>query len=107
MTTLPASAPAAPPLPAARGQVSWDLIGRYLLISLVFAYVGILVLSPLVALLYGAFSQGLAPILATLTSAEVLRAFGLTLRIAVICVVVHSLFGTAVAWVLVRGGSRF
>ncbi len=109
MTAAPvsAAAPPAPPLPVARPRVSWDLLGRYLLIGLVFVYVGVLVMSPLLALLYGAFRQGLAPVLATLSSAEVLRAFWLTLRIAVVCVVVHSLFGTAVAWVLVRGGSRF
>jgi sulfate transport system permease protein len=70
----------------------------------VFAYVGGLVMAPLVALVEGAFIEGLAPIIATLSAPEVLRAFGLTLRIAAICVVVHTLFGTAVAWMLVRGG---
>ena len=105
-TIVQPGAPPAPTLPATRRQVSWDLIGRYLLIGLVFTYVGVLVLAPLVSLLYGAFSRGLAPVVATLTSAEVLAAFGLTLRIAAICVVVHALFGTAVAWVLVRGSNR-
>ena len=93
-------------LPAARRPVSWDVIGRYAVIGVVVTYVAVLVLAPLAALLYGAFSRGLAPVLGTLTSPEVLRAFGLTLRIALICVAVHALFGTAVAWVLVRGGSR-
>jgi sulfate transport system permease protein len=76
------------------------------LIGVVVVYVGSLVMAPLVALIYGAFSRGLAPMVATLTAPEVLRAFGLTLRIAAVCVVVHSLFGTAVAWMLVRGGRR-
>jgi sulfate transport system permease protein len=101
-----AGAPGAPALPAASRRWSWDLLGRYVLIGLVFAYVGVLVLAPLTALLIGAFAQGLAPIFATLTSPEVLRAFGLTLRIAVVCVVVHTLLGTALAWVLVRGGQN-
>jgi sulfate/thiosulfate transport system permease protein len=102
MTTLPA----APPLPATRRQITWDLAGRYLLIGLVCTYVAVLVLAPLGALLAGTFSRGLAPVVATLTAPEVWRAFGLTLKIALICVVVHAFFGTAVAWVLVRGGSR-
>jgi sulfate transport system permease protein len=110
MTAVPApprpKAAAGPALPVSRRQVSWDVIGRYLLIGLVFAYVGVLVLAPLAALLYGAFSKGLAPVFAALTAPDVLSAFGLTLRIAAICVVVHALFGTAVAWMLVRGGSR-
>ncbi len=96
----------AAPLPAARARLSWDVVGRSLLIGLVFVYVGVLVLAPLAALLYGAFRQGLAPVIATLGSPQVLRAFWLTLRIAVVCVVVHALFGTAVAWMLVRGGRR-
>ncbi len=91
---------------AARRQVTWDLIGRYSLIGLVYVYVGVLVLAPLVSLLLGAFAKGLAPVVAALTAPDVVRAFGLTLRIALICVVVHGLFGTAVAWVLVRGGQR-
>ena len=91
---------------AARRQVTWDLIGRYSLIGLVYVYVGVLVLAPLVSLLLGAFVKGLAPVVAALTAPDVMRAFSLTLRIALICVVVHGLFGTAVAWVLVRGGQR-
>ena len=105
MTTAPA-APLAPRLPNTRRPISGDLIGRYLLIGLVFAYVGGLVLAPIVSLLMGAFAKGPAPVAAALSAPEVARAFGLTLRIAVTCVVVHGLFGTAVAWVLVRGGRR-
>lgn len=101
MTALPA-----PSVPVPRRSLSLDALGRYALIGIVFVYVGVLVLAPLAALVYGAFRQGLAPVIATLTAPEVLRAFGLTLRIAALCVGVHALFGTAVAWVLVRGGSR-
>jgi sulfate transport system permease protein len=102
----PTAAPLAPRLRLARRPLAWDAVGRTLLIGLVFAYVGGLVLAPLVSLLAGAFGRGLAPFVGALTAPEVLRAFGLTLRIAVICVVVHALCGTALAWVLVRGGPR-
>ena len=75
---------------------------RRLLIALVFAYVGLLVLAPIAALLAGAFQNGPGLILSSLVKPEVLSAFGRTLLISLIVVVVHTIFGTVVAWVLVR-----
>ncbi len=76
--------------------------GRYGLIGIVVAYIGILIMAPLVRLLFGAFEQGLAPIVASLSDPAVLYAFWLTLWISVLTVVVHAIFGTMVAWILVR-----
>ena len=75
---------------------------RRLLIGLVLAYVAFLVLAPIASLIVGAFEQGLGAVVAALTEPDVLSAFGRTLLIAVIVVVIHVFFGTAVAWVLVR-----
>jgi sulfate transport system permease protein len=76
--------------------------GRRLLIGSIWLYVGVLILAPLVRLVIGAFSEGLAPIVATLTQPEVLAAFWLTLMISLITVVVHAICGTLVAWMMVR-----
>ncbi len=78
--------------------------GRGLLIGLVVAYVGALILAPLAALVAGAFRAGLGAAASALAAPDVRAAFWRTIQIALITVLVHALFGTAVAWVLVRGG---
>jgi sulfate/thiosulfate transport system permease protein len=75
---------------------------RRLLIGIVFAYVALLILTPLAALLSGAFADGISASLKALSDPDVFSAFLLTLYIAFITVAVHALFGTALAWVLVR-----
>jgi sulfate/thiosulfate transport system permease protein len=79
---------------------------KWLLIGIVVAYVAVLIVVPLVALISGAFSGGLAAIYAALSEPDVLSAFGRTLMIAVIVVLIHAICGTAVAWVLVRQNFR-
>jgi len=79
-----------------------DAIRRRLLIGLVAAYAGVLVLAPVAALVWGAFSQGLGAVASALSQPDVLHAFGLTLAIAAVVVAVHAVFGTMVAWVLAR-----
>jgi len=76
--------------------------GRRLLIGVVWAYAALLVVAPVAALLAGAFREGLGAIVAALAQPEVLASFTLTLRIALVAVVVHGVFGSMVAWVLVR-----
>jgi sulfate/thiosulfate transport system permease protein len=73
-----------------------------LLIALVVVYAGLLIVGPLVALLVGAFSQGLVPALAALAQPEFAGAFWRTIWIALLVVVIHVGFGTAAAWVMVR-----
>jgi sulfate transport system permease protein len=84
------------PTPASNRWVRWLLIGAVAL------YVGVLILAPIVALVSGAFREGLGAALETLSQPEVLRAFWLTLQISAIVVAVHSVFGVIVAWVMVR-----
>src|SRR5687768_11825317 len=76
--------------------------GRYVLIGLVVTYIGLLIILPLVRLVLGAFEEGIAPIATALADPAVLRSFWLTLWISALTVVVHAIFGTIVAWVLVR-----
>jgi sulfate transport system permease protein len=75
---------------------------RWLLIGLVFAYIGFLIIAPMVALTAGAFSEGLGAIIRVLSRPEVLGSFWLTLWISLLTVIVHAVCGTIVAWVLVR-----
>lgn len=76
--------------------VSWGLI------LIVIAYVGMLILAPLVALTLGAFEQGVGAMLEAFNQPFVLTSFWNTLWISVIVVVIHAIFGTIVAWVFVR-----
>jgi sulfate/thiosulfate transport system permease protein len=103
--TLTAEQPAtARPIAQRPGRISlpFDTWRRRLLIGLVMAYVAVLILSPIAALFSGALAQGLGAIAAALSDPDVLSAFWRTVSIALITVVVHSVCGTALAWVLVR-----
>jgi sulfate transport system permease protein len=84
--------------PVSRGTV-WI---RRILIATVLIYVGVLILAPIGALLAGAFHEGLGAILKALNQPDVLAAFWLTIKISLVVVVVQTVFGTIVAWVMVR-----
>lgn len=75
---------------------------RRLLIGIVVAYAALLILAPLTALVSGALAKGIGASFTALRDPAVFSAFLLTLYIALITVAVHALFGTALAWVLVR-----
>lgn len=79
-----------------------DTWRRRLLIGIVIAYAAILILAPIAGLISGALAEGAGAALSALSQPDVLSAFRLTLYIALITVAVHALFGTALAWVLVR-----
>jgi sulfate/thiosulfate transport system permease protein len=79
---------------------------KWLLIGIVAAYVAVLIVVPLAALVAGAFSGGLGAIVTALSEPDVLSAFWRTLLIAVIVVLIHAICGTAVAWALVRQNFR-
>jgi len=92
MNRAPASIPGS-------GNNPWR---RRLLIGVVLVYAGLLILAPLAALVGGAFASGAGEIITALAEPDVLSAFWRTLLIAFISVAVHGVFGTAVAWVIVR-----
>jgi sulfate transport system permease protein len=75
---------------------------KWLLIAIAVAYLLLIILAPLGALVAGAFANGPAAIVAALNEPDIRSAFERTLLISVVVVVVHALCGTAVAWVLVR-----
>lgn len=101
VTQTPARIRPATPGPG-RLSLPLDTWRRRLVIGIVVLYAAILILSPLLALLSGALTDGLGEVIMALSQPEVFSAFALTLHIALITVAVHALFGTALAWVLVR-----
>ena len=84
----------------------WNVPLKWLLIGIVVAYVAVIIMAPLSALVAGAFSGGVGAIATALSEPDVRSAFWLTLLIGVIVVIVHAICGTAVAWVLVRHNFR-
>lgn len=79
---------------------------RRVLVTIVLAYAGFLIIAPIAALVVGALADGLGPVLATFQNRQVLRAFGLTVQISLLVVAIQAVFGTAVAWMLVRDDFR-
>jgi len=75
---------------------------RRILIGIVVLYVGGLIVAPILALIGGAFADGVDAIFAALSEPDVWTAFSKTLMIGLIVVVVHAVFGTITAWVFVR-----
>ena len=73
-----------------------------LLITIVIAYIGFLIITPLVALTTGAFKEGLGAVITAVSQPDVLASFWRTLLVSLIVVTVHGIFGTIVAWVMVR-----
>lgn len=75
---------------------------RRSLVGGVILYVALVILAPVLALVVGAFQGGLGPIWATFNDPDAQAAFGLTLQIALITVLVNGVLGTITAWVLTR-----
>lgn len=75
---------------------------RRALIAVVAGYVGVLILAPLAALLVGALQDGLLGVFRSLSQPDVIIAFQQTVIISLIVVAVHTIFGTLVAWLIVR-----
>jgi sulfate transport system permease protein len=77
-------------------------LGKWTLIILVVAYVAFLILTPISALAVGAFQKGIGASIDSLNNPDVLLAFWNTLWISLVVVIIHTIFGTVVAWVFVR-----
>lgn len=72
------------------------------LILVVIGYVGVLILGPVFTLVFSAFSDGIIPLYEVLAGPHVLSAVWMTFWIALIVIVVHTLFGTIISWIMVR-----
>jgi len=83
-------------------QVAKARRGRRVMIALALAWVALLLLLPLAAIVWTVAKAGLSSVAHTLTQPDVLHAFQLTAIITVITVLITGVFGVIVAWVLVR-----
>lgn len=85
-------------------------IGEVVIIVLVLAYAGVLLIGPLAAIVWGAFSSGIGEFIAQLTSPNAIAALQLTLFLATAATAINTVFGVCIAWVLVPDnfpGKRF
>ena len=82
------------------GFVEWGLIGLALL------YAAVLLAGPLVAIVWGALSEGVGVFLRQITADHALSALKLTLLLGVAATAINTAMGVCIAWVLVRDDFR-
>lgn len=85
-------------------------IGEVVIVALVLLYAGVLLVGPLAAIVWGAFSSGLREFFVQLTSPNAIAALQLTVLLATAATAINTVFGICIAWVLVRDdfpGKRF
>lgn len=68
------------------------------------AYLGLLVLIPIAAILWRSVSDGLEAFVSAVTSPQALAALQLTLTISFVVMLINVVMGTILAWILVRDG---
>lgn len=79
---------------------------RSLLIFAALAYVGMLVIAPLFTLISGALGEGLHAFARALTHPHALHALQMTAILVIIATLLNTVFGTLIAYVLVRDNFR-
>jgi sulfate transport system permease protein len=82
--------------------VSGSRRARLTLRTIAIVYVGILVLVPLVVITWKTFSEGLSAFFSAITDQQAVTALRLTLEIAIMAVVLNTLFGVGLALLLTR-----
>jgi sulfate/thiosulfate transport system permease protein len=98
MTSVAGTRAATPPRPAILPRLGGAALGR----GLVTAYLSIIVLIPIAALVAKSTEGGLGAFWSSLTSPLAIQALKLILVVSVIVVVINVITGTAIAWMLVR-----
>ena len=84
---------------AGRKRTPWV---PYLLISVSIAFLGLILIVPVVSVIAYAFSKGLGAYLVALQSPDTVAAIRLTLITAAIVVPVNTIFGVAAAWAIAK-----
>ena len=75
---------------------------EWILIAIAVAYAAGLLLAPLVAIIVGAFGEGLSAAVKEMSSTDAISSLKLTLVMAVGATAMNTIFGVCIAWVLVR-----
>ncbi|MFL5900659.1 MAG: sulfate ABC transporter permease subunit CysT [Solirubrobacterales bacterium] len=100
MAAHPATAPSVPASPRAGVRLPW--VGAGLGRGTVVLYLSVIVLLPLAALTSQAFEDGLSAFWTQVTSPQAVRSLELTVGCSLIVVAINAVFGTIIAWLLVR-----
>ena len=79
---------------------------QFLMLAIVLIYAGVLLIAPMVAITQGAFGAGVGKLIEALTQPDVLHAFEVTFLLALGAVLVNTIAGIILAWVLVRHNFR-
>jgi len=101
---------ARPEMATQRGKTARLGFVEVTLIAIAVLYAAVLLVGPLAAIVWGAFAGGFGLFWEQVTSPDALSALKLTLALSVGATLVNTVFGTCVAWVLVRDdfwGKRF
>lgn len=75
---------------------------RWTFISIVFAFIGLFLVFPLVAIFIKAFEKGFDVYIASITEPDALAAIRLTLTVVLIAVPLNAIFGVAAAWAITK-----
>src|ERR1700710_510260 len=100
MSAHPASAPPVAAPPRAGIRLPW--VGAGLGRGTVVLYLSLIVLLPLAALTAQSFDEGLSTFWTQVTSPQAVRSLELTVVCSLIVVAINAVFGTIIAWLLVR-----
>ncbi len=88
---------------AARPEVPRRIAGRGLMgPGITAAYLGLLVLIPIAAIVWRSVSDGTDSFIAAVTSPQAVAALQLTLVLSLVVMLINVLMGSLIAWVLVR-----
>src|SRR5258707_9031504 len=100
MAAHPATAPPVAVPPRAGMRLPW--VGAGLGRGTVVLYLSLIVLLPLAALTSQAFEDGFSTFWTQVTSPQAVRSLELTIVCSLIVVAINAVFGTIIAWLLVR-----
>jgi sulfate transport system permease protein len=80
--------------------------GEWLLIALVALYAGVLLVGPLIAIAWGALSEGVSAFVREITADNAVSALKLTLILGLAATLINTVFGLCIAFVLARHDFR-
>ena len=80
--------------------------GPRIIILIVIAYVALLVMAPIAALVRGALQNGIPSFTGALSEPELWQSFTLSIKIAIGVIAIQGILGTITAWVIVRHNFR-
>lgn len=79
---------------------------KAILLTLMFAFLAVFIFAPLTTIFTQAFQSGIEVYRKAIVSPEVLSSIKLTLVVTVICVLLNTVFGVMLAWVIVKFSFR-